>query len=664
MPLPDLPAPLLKLFAFIRKQNPFTLAILVLMGMLSIYLIFADKPWDPTLDFSASVSSKLRVHSYVVSGLWWGALINLSILSACLFGSLFYPPAPSSTPSGIDQSTNSWKSLPLIQRRTILVLSLLAVALSAMLNAPLLNHSLWGDEEATARRFIVGHINRQSDQTLRLHTPSWEKTLWNFENGPNNHVLYSILGRVSHSFAKPANGPDDLYFSEFWLRLPTYLSGLCAVATIAWLMVVLGFPRTAPLAATLLALHPWFVRWGTEARGYSLVLFLIPLILVFLLKALQSKKESQAWGWWLAYGFTEFLLIYAHLGSVYFLFPLNIAALLLAWQQARLEHKSLNPLHHRRVWQYTTANLLGTILTIQLLAPCIKPLGTWLAKSRTKGDITWHWIEDWFSYFASGMPWSPWNESNPYCITLPDALEQSALLTSSALTLIAISLLIGFFSLLLNQHHRYLLLPLLAPGLLTVLHAKVGGNLLYPWYMVGFLPLCIIVVSVGLERISAIIPKAKNSAWVIVALLFCGLFAILTHEQRQLYRNHPVEALARSVRETREVINPFDPKIDEVITLDVCHATRLYDPAHLRIRNLAEFVAALKLADSTERPLFINMANTGLLTIYLPQIGQMIDNRELFQEPIVIHGLQNPCTRYIVQYIPHSLDKTTISPSQ
>lgn len=662
MPLPDLPAPLHKVFALLRKQNPFTLGILVVMGMLTSYLLFADKPWDPQLDFSASVKSKLRVHSYVVSGLWWAALLNLGIFTACLFASLFYPKSPSDETSSLDKATSPWAALPLAQRRGILGLSLLAVTLSALLNAPLLNHSLWGDEEATARRFIVGHVNRQSDQSLRLHTPSWEKTLWNFENGPNNHVLYSILGRISHSFAKPSSGPGEFYFSEFWLRLPTYLSGLCAVATIAWLMVVLGFPRTAPLAATLLALHPWFVRWGTEARGYSLVLFLIPLILVLLLKALTSKKESHAWGWWLAYGFTEFLLIYAHLGSVYFLLPLNIAALFLAWQQARREHHTVNPLRHRKVWQYATANLLGATLTIQLLAPCLKPLGTWLAKSRTKGDITWPWIQDWFSYFASGMPWIPWDKSNPYCITLPNTLEQSSLLPSNTLGLIALSLLVGFFTFLLNKQHRYLLLPLLAPGLLTVLHAKVGGNLLYPWYMVGFLPLCIVVVSVGLESISKIIPKAKTSAWVILALLFCSLFAILTQKQRQLYRNHPVEALARSVRQTRKVINPFDPKIDEVITLDIVHATRLYDPAHLRIRNLEQFVAALKLADSTQRPLFINMANPGLLTIYLPRIGQMIDNRELFQEPIVIHGLQNPCTRYIVQYIPHSLKNQTSSP--
>lgn len=659
MPKADHQSPLSRIKPFFRKQNGFSLSMLILILFLTGHLIFAPKPWNPELDFSTAAKSTVRTHSYVIAGAWWAALVNLFLVSIALFLSRFYPQpkreATGESGSDIDRDNAARKSLSTLQGRFTLILSLLAVALSAWLNVPRLNHSLWGDEEATTRRFIVGQVSRQDDGSLRLRKPSWEKTLWNFDNGPNNHNLFSILGRLSHGFARPGNGPGDYYFSEFWIRLPAFLSGLGAVAAIAWLMVVIGFPRAAPLAAFALALHPWFVRWGTEARGYALELFFIPLVLVFLLKALDAKQSNTSWRWWAAYGFTEFLLIYSHLGAVYFLVPLNIAAFVLAWKHSAKDYRSsANPFRQSGVWRLAAANLLGAFLTIQLMAPCLKPLGIWLGKTRVEGDITWSWMKNWFGYFASGMSWSPWDKANPYCLTLAQFLKEHPYPGLILLLLLAIGSIAGLITFLSKPRRRWLLLPLLAPGLLTVLHAKLGGNLLYPWYMVGFLPLSIAMLAAGLDSIGRLIPV--RPAFAVISIFFLIIFGMATQNQRQLYRDHPVEALAESVRKTREVINPFHPHIDDVITLDIVHATRLYDPAHLRVRSVNALVDALKQADSSNRPLYLNLGNPGLLSRNLPGIGQMIHNRSLFEDPILIHGLQNPCTRYIFRYIPDSID--------
>ncbi len=652
------------------KQNLFLLAMLSLILLLAGYLALAPTPWNPDLNFSSETKSSLRTHSYVIAGLWWAALVNLLLVSAVLAASRFYPRANKTANSrptfGENTKTDrahvvaTWQTLSDGQRRLILVLSILAVVLSAWQNAPLLDNSLWGDEEATARRYIVGHVKRLDDGSMKLSRPSWERTLWNYDNGPNNHILFSILGRLSHSFARPGNGPDDYYFSESWIRLPSFLSGLGAIAATAWLVVVMGFPRSAPLVAFTLALHPWFVRWGTEARGYALELLFIPLAMVFLLKALRARPDRRAWGWWLGYGLTEFLLIYSHLGSVYFLFPLNIAAFAFIWRNPRAHSPARSPLHQPDIWRLAAANALGAFLTIQMLAPCLKPLANWLGKPRAAGDITWPWVEDWFSYYVSGMAWTPWDTSNPYCLTLPDFLQQHPGPGYLLLLLAAAGLTAGFVTLLADRNRSWLLLPLLAPGLLTVLHAKLGGNLLYPWYMVGFLPLAIVTVSLGLDRLARLIPG--RATFPVLAILFLVVFTFVTQRQRQLYRRHPVEALAESVKLTREVINPFHPRIDEVITLDIVHATRSYDPAHLRVRSLGEFVEALQKADSSNKPLFLNLGNPGLLGRDLPEIGRMIQDRTLFEAPILIHGLQNPCTRYIFRYIPHSIDRLPTLP--
>jgi len=651
-----------------RKQNLFLLSILTLILLLTGYLALAPNPWAPALDFSVEAKSSVRTHSYLMDGLWWAALVNLLLLSGVLAASRFYPHSAtvanpyhdldSTVAIRPDHGTTGWGSLASGQRRIILILSMLGVALSAWLNAPLLDNSLWGDEEATVRRYIVGDIKRLDDGSMKLSRPSWERTLWNYDNGPNNHILFSILGRLSHSFARPGDGSGDYYFSETWIRLPSFLAGLGAVAATAWLVVVMGFPRAAPLAAFTLALHPWFVRWGTEARGYALELFFVPLIMVFLLKAIRAQRAGSAWGWWMGYGFTEFLLIYAHLGSVYFLLPLNIDALVLTWRSSHERGQPRNPLRQTNIWRLAAANVLGAFLTIQMLTPCLKPLAIWLGKTRIEGDITWPWIRDWFSYFASGMAWDSWDKSNPYCLTLPDFLRGHPWLGGLLLLLVISALGAGLAVFLGNRNRRWLLLPLLAPGLLTVLHAKLGGNLLYPWYMVGFLPLSTILVAVGLDRLAR--PMPGRAAFAILAILFLMAFSLVTQQQRQLYRNHPVEALAESVKLTRKVINPFDPHIDEVITLDIVHATRSYDPAHLRVRSLADFVGALTKADASDKPLFLNLGNPGLLERDLPDIGRMIHDRNLFEAPILIHGLQNPCTRYIYRYIPHSINRTPL----
>jgi hypothetical protein len=265
---------------------------------------------------------------------------------------------------------------------------------------------------------------------------------------------------------------------------------------------------------------------------------------------------------------------------------------------------------------------------------------------------------DWFSYFASGMPWTSWDENNPNCFTLPQFLNEHPLLGYSMMLLIVIGLSAGIATLLSNRQRCWLLLPLLAPGIFSVLHAKIGSNIIYPWYMVGFLPLSIVVFAIGFDRIGQLIPR--RSAMVVISILFLLVFGLTTQTQRQLYRNHPVEALAEAVRLTRKVINPFHPDINEVITLDIVHATRLYDPAQLRVRSLEAFIEALKLADSSNRPLYLNLGNPGLLRRDLPGIGQLIDNREIFTSPTLIHGLQNPCTRYIFQYRPHSIENASI----
>src|SRR3546814_7784434 len=68
------------------------------------------------------------------------------------------------------------------------------------------------------------------------------------------------------------------------------------------------FPSAGVVAAFLSALHPWHIRYASEARAYAFVLCLIPLVIYFFLRAL----EKGLWRWWAAFGTAEFFLMYSY----------------------------------------------------------------------------------------------------------------------------------------------------------------------------------------------------------------------------------------------------------------------------------------------------------------------------------------------------------------
>ena len=82
---------------------------------------------------------------------------------------------------------------------------------------------------------------------------------------------------MSHSAWRTVARPTGLQLSEAATRLPSYLSGILLVGVIALLAARFGLAWEGALAAWLIAIHPWHLRFATEARGYGLIAFLIPV---------------------------------------------------------------------------------------------------------------------------------------------------------------------------------------------------------------------------------------------------------------------------------------------------------------------------------------------------------------------------------------------------
>ena len=248
------------------------------MALVAIVLLLAPKPWE-----NPHVG---KLEDYVRFYGWWAGLINLVLLTSLALTTRWWmQPLSSAMP---------WKSSAKFPKGFVLCVggAMLACAIIAL---PRMGQSLWEDEEFSVRRCIVGGHRVLEDGTVAARKLPWKVTLWNYSS-TTNHIFQSILSRLSHSAWRSIARPGGLQLSEAAARLPSYVSGILVVGVVALVAARVGLIWEGALAAWLIAIHPWHLRFTTEARGYGLVALLIPLSLLLALHAL-SKGQ---WRWWIA----------------------------------------------------------------------------------------------------------------------------------------------------------------------------------------------------------------------------------------------------------------------------------------------------------------------------------------------------------------------------
>src|SRR6478672_7953287 len=106
-------------------------------------------------------------------------------------------------------------------------------------------------------------------------------------NHDNNHHLYSLWLQ-----AIGMNAPPLL------ARLPAIVAGVLCVP-LAALVVARRSAATGPVAAILFAVSPTMVNFGSEARGYSMML-LAALTFLWLSAEAVEGREKPGTPWWLA----------------------------------------------------------------------------------------------------------------------------------------------------------------------------------------------------------------------------------------------------------------------------------------------------------------------------------------------------------------------------
>ncbi len=617
---------------------------LILLGLI-LFLRETDRPWKKGLE-SLSETARPGTKHFIVSGLYWAALGNAIVTGVLLM----------TTPWWLRVRKREEKKPERPSRQAVWgfwIPVVLAMVCGAILGLPRLSLSLWGDEEHTLRTYIMGRFERNDAGEIIEKRNDWQRSLWGYVN-PNNHILNTVLARLSLGVWRSTWDGEGLPFSETALRLPGFLAALAGIAMLACLLRTLGFTRAGVVAAWLCALHPWYLRYATECRGYAYMLLLLPAALLCLVRLWKDPR----WHWGLLLGLCEFLLLYAYPGALYVVVLSNgafLAALLLRCGKSG-SGWWMGLIPSARRW--LVGSVAGAMIFLQLYAPCIPQLLRYIASDRTEGrTMDWNWVRDFCSLSLTGTLWSFSQPENSIVVTMTDLLQRQGWLWG-VVGLAAAGVALGFLRLIrAGWFAGALAVALVTSIALTFSIAKWGGNYLYYWYLIFALPVVIMFMALGIEQFGGwFVRRDWKFTGLALPAVFLAAYAVLTSPQRHVLRAYPVEAQRESVLRTRPTLTLKREDVDSVLTFGIARGgsqmmtVPSYDPGAYYVDNAESLRELMLKADAEDKPLFANIAMPALARIAYPDVMNILDDPSVFQLVKFFDGLEDNVTRYIYQY--------------
>lgn len=599
---------------------------------IGLALCLSVKPW--TIVFPEG--KRVPVENYVAVYSWWAGLLNLLPLTLLAITAKFWlrPLKIRDPQSAIRHRKWFW---PVIGA---------AMLACAGMNAPRLAHGLWDDEEYTLRRIVLGSYRINSEGEPKLKEVPWSHTIW-YYGKPNNHFLNSIAGRLSNTLWRVVRQPEGLQFSEAALRLPAFAAGVLSLAAWGLLLRTLGFPAAGALAAWLIALHPWHMRFVPELRGYAFVFLFLPLACLLALRAVRSG----GWKWWAAYGAAQFGLFYSWPGTTFALAVLNAGVLtLIACSPGDRATLAIR-------WLVATG--AAGLTAFQLYLPCVAQLFGHLDDWDAKG-LGWPWVCNVGSRLLTGMPWHlPGGTLPEMSVLFAQHPVFFGGLMAAVLGLIVLGLARCVSS---GMAGSGVALVLILPGPATFLFARLKDTYLFEWYVVFMVPGLMALGALGLSTILAPLAARRLPLAVTCAVVLLSSYALATQAARHRLITQPVQFTRDSVLQIRPTLNPHDPRNREILTVATLATPEIYDPNIRRVKSGAELVELIRQADRSGYPLFINQGYANILADETPSLAALISRPDIFEKIAILPGIEPMFDREILRYRPGSLSAFSPSP--
>ena len=342
---------------------------------------------------------------------------------------------------------------------------------------------------------------------------------------PNNHVLHTLLVKLSVGLF----GGHPVA-----IRLPAYLASVLAIPMAFGLSKLLFDGKASGLlASAAVALSPYLVLYGTNARGYSLVVLFSLCLAVLAIRMVDRPTTGLC--------FPAALLVALGLWvTPSFLFP---ATGLLCWASAALL-KDRRPLWlATRIWApclATTAGLAAVFYTPTVIAT----MGL-----RAVVDNPFVRAEPWREFWA-GLPAHLAKTANQFASGIPTAF----------LCAVAFLFVVGLCIQIKRGNWRaFALLPIVLIGSMALLVSK--HNVPYPRVWIFLVPFILFVADAGLAAILNC-AGARVKTWMLLGAGGCAVCLMsrdVVAVEDDVFPEVPalVKVLAEEMRPGDELIVPM-----------------------------------------------------------------------------------------------------------
>jgi len=226
--------------------------------------------------------------------------------------------------------------------------------------------SFWLDEVLTARVVRIQSFTGLLS-TVRSH--------------PDQMPMYYLLAWA----LRGAGG------SEWSLRLPAAIAGTLSVVAVYALARAIYRPRIAWIATLLMAILPFSVWYGQEARAYSLLMLLSTLQMLTAFHVVTSRRQRD----WIEFSLVSVLNLYTH----YVALALTSVAFLYIGRRAAVS------LRGRALARQSVCGLLSLSVILLAYSPWIPELHAFLVDKSSGfarlsgGEFSWSRLSDWVATF-------------------------------------------------------------------------------------------------------------------------------------------------------------------------------------------------------------------------------------------------------------------------
>jgi hypothetical protein len=627
-----------------------------LIAIILLWQILDDLKVPKVFESDVFTPKPNKFSEIIAMGLWRGGLIHIGVSALILLTVRWW---------GREGVATAEMRLPAPQSRGWWFWPVLGLVMLAALFVrwPRMGQSYWGDEGWALRFYGHGKYEpvKGDDMQgpLKFVPVRWKDVIWDDQTG-GNHYLFSALQKLTMDTWRSVKGLPADAFDETISRLPLLVGGLASIIAIALFLSWLGRPNAGLLAALYFALHPWHIRYSTEARGYILML----LFFIFTVWALMSALRSGSWRSWVLFGIAELLAIYSWKIAVLPFAVINVGTVL--WLLLRKDKTAPIAARLRTILRLLVVNLSAGALFTFIVMPCTLQSPRALERLKHTGKpMNGKWLDNSLSGLLVGTPWHRDATDNPTEHPVREALRKAPITVGLGL-LSAVGLLVGGATVLFRAR------PEQATMWLLVIASAVVGVCAFKWVMriewifwysfFTILPLAVFT-GLGLDAwlsssarhwgvASHPTRKALAAGLMVIALLVPASAFSVSQPQIRLMASQPYESNRESFQLTRGKHEPWGfTGESKVITCYLWRHIELYDPrADLKVRDAARLRERIAEADAMGGQLYFVVGMRGFFREFNKDVQSMLDDPTLFEKVATLWAEEDIHIKEIYRY--------------